>query len=81
MMPLREPIRSMVYVAGERPIKEVYVNGELVVRDGKSLNIDYMAASAALEEAQKRAMAGTAKLDWAGRSAEELAPLVYPIEG
>lgn len=80
MMPLREPIRSLVYVAGERPIREVYVEGRVVVRDGKPLNIDYAAASAALEEAQKRAMVGAAKLDWAGRSAEELAPLVFPIE-
>ncbi|MEM9355876.1 MAG: amidohydrolase family protein [Pseudomonadota bacterium] len=80
MMPLREPIRSLVYVAAERPVKDVYVDGQIVVRDGTTLNIDYAAASAALEEAQKRAMKGTAQLDWAGRSADELAPLVFSVE-
>ncbi len=81
MMPLREPIRSMVYVAGERPIRDVYVDGIAVVRDGRALNIDHAAASAALEDAQQRAMAETPKLDWAGRHTDELAPLVLPIKG
>ncbi|MEM7747332.1 MAG: amidohydrolase family protein [Pseudomonadota bacterium] len=80
MMPLREPIRSLVYVAAERPVKDVYVDGQVVVRDGTPLNIDYAAASAALEDAQKRAIKGTAKFDWANRSADELAPMVFPVE-
>lgn len=79
MMPMREPIRSLVYVAQERPIRDVYVDGVAVVVDGKPVNIDYAANSLALEEAQRRAMAETAKHDWAGRTADELAPMVLPV--
>ncbi len=80
MMPLREPIRSLVYVAGDRAVRDVYVDGTAVVREGQVVNIDYAAASQALEEAQLRAMAETPKLDWAGRKVDELAPLVLPIK-
>ena len=80
MMPLREPIRSMIYVAAERSIRDVYVDGIAVVRDGQAINIDYASASAALEQAQRRAMAETSQLDWAGRTTDELAPLVLPVK-
>ncbi|MGI9409222.1 MAG: amidohydrolase family protein, partial [Hyphomicrobiaceae bacterium] len=79
MMPLREPIRSMVFVAGERPIRDVYVDGLAVVQDGRPVNIDYAGASESLEDAQQRAMAKSPQHDWAGRNTDELAPLVLPI--
>jgi len=79
MMPLREPLRSLLYVAADRAVRDVYVDGLRVVADGRAVNIDYQAASEALEEAQKRSMREVPRLDWARRSAEELAPLVLPI--
>ena len=79
MMPMREPLRSLLYVAADRAVRDVFVNGEQVVADGRALKIDYAAASEALEEAQKRSMAEVPKLDWAGRTADQLAPMVLPI--
>jgi cytosine/adenosine deaminase-related metal-dependent hydrolase len=79
MMPLREPLRSLLYVAAERAVRDVYVDGQRVVANGRSVNVDYQAASEALEEAQKRSMREVPKLDWAGRSADQLAPMVLPI--
>jgi cytosine/adenosine deaminase-related metal-dependent hydrolase len=79
MRPLREPLRSLLYVAADRAVRDVYVGGEKVVAEGRALKIDYAAASAALEEAQKRSMANVPKLDWAGRTADELAPMVLPV--
>ena len=79
MMPLREPLRSLIFVAADRAVRDVYVDGEQVVADGKVLNIDLQAASEALEAAQQRSMAQVPDRDWAGRSAEELAPMVLPI--
>ena len=78
MMPLREPLRSLIFVAADRAVRDVYVDGEQVVADGKVLNIDLQAASEALEAAQQRSMAQVPDRDWAGRSAEELAPMVLP---
>ena len=42
------------------------------------LTIDLPAASAALEAAQARSLARTSTLDWAGRDADEMAPMVFP---
>jgi cytosine/adenosine deaminase-related metal-dependent hydrolase len=78
MMPMREPLRSLLYVAADRAVRDVYVDGHRVVADGRALKIDYGAAAAALEEAQRRSMREVPKLDWAGRSADQLAPMVLP---
>lgn len=77
MMPLREPVRSLVYVAGDRAVNDVFVDGRQVVQDGKCLTIDLQAASEALEEAQKRSLKKVSKLDWNKRTADELAPMAY----
>jgi cytosine/adenosine deaminase-related metal-dependent hydrolase len=37
MQPLYDPVRSMVYAAGERAVRHVFVGGRQVVRDGKAL--------------------------------------------
>lgn len=79
MMPLREPLRSLLYVAAERAVRDVYVGGERVVADGRALNIDLAAASAALEAAQRRSLANVPRLDWSGRTADQLAPMVLPV--
>ena len=47
--PLYDPIRSLVYAAGERAIRHVFVGGQQVVRDGKALAFDYADASQTFE--------------------------------
>jgi 5-methylthioadenosine/S-adenosylhomocysteine deaminase len=76
MMPVREPLRSLIYVAADRAIRDVYVDGECVLRNGTPLNIDLQAASSDLEAAQKRSLEKVSGLDWAGRDADALAPMV-----
>jgi 5-methylthioadenosine/S-adenosylhomocysteine deaminase len=68
MQPLYDPVRSMVYAAGERAVRHVFVGGQQVVRDGKALAFDYADATARLEMAQRRAIEKVPRLDWAGRS-------------
>jgi cytosine/adenosine deaminase-related metal-dependent hydrolase len=79
MMPMREPLRSLLYVAADRAVRDVYVDGARVVAEGRAVSIDYQAASAALEEAQKRSLSQVPRLDWAGRTADQLAPMVLPV--
>jgi cytosine/adenosine deaminase-related metal-dependent hydrolase len=76
MMPMREPLRSLIYVAAERAVRDVYVGGEQVVAEGRPVSIDYAAASESLERAQQRSMQRVPSRDWAGRSVDELAPMV-----
>ena len=79
MRPMREPLRSLLYVAAERAVDRVYVDGQLVVDNGRVKTIDYEHASRALEEAQQRSLSRASALDWAGRSAEQLSPMVYRV--
>ena len=38
MRPKREPLRSLLYVAAERAVRDVYVDGRLVVKYGHCLD-------------------------------------------
>ena len=81
MMPLREPLRSLLYVAADRAVRDVYVDGERVLAEGRPVHIDYRSAAAALEEAQQRSIRNAPKFDWAGRGVDALAPMVLPLDG
>jgi len=77
MQPSHEPMRSLIYSAGDRAIRHVYVDGQQVVKDGKVLTVDVEAATAGLVEAQRKRLATVRERDWAGRTADQLAPPVY----
>ena len=77
MMPLREPLRSLLFVAVERAVRDVWVDGRQVVKDREVVGIDLPSSLAALEAAQARAMERVPNLDWAGRSAAEMSPMVF----
>jgi cytosine/adenosine deaminase-related metal-dependent hydrolase len=81
MRPVRDPLRSLIYVAAERPVRTVIVDGETVVRDGKVTTMDLEGAAAALEEAQKRLLPKVKEFDWAKREHTTISPLVYPRGG
>ncbi len=75
MRPLREPLRTLIYCARDRAVRDVFVDGRAVVRDGVCLTIDLDEALGRLEEAQERAMARVPDLDWADRLVDDLAPM------
>lgn len=65
--------------AAERAVRDVFVGGEPVVRDGRCLTIDQKAAAAAVHEAHLRAREQVARLDRAGRDHRTVVPPVYPF--
>jgi 5-methylthioadenosine/S-adenosylhomocysteine deaminase len=77
MRPLHDPIRSLVYTAGERAVRDVWVDGREVVRNGKALAFDYADAAARLEAAQRRAIEKVPDFDWGHRSVDELMPPTF----
>lgn len=79
MQPRREPLRSLIYAAAERAVRDVFIAGRQVVKDGRVLTMDYAAAAAGVQESQYRALAKASSLDWAGRSIDELSPPVFPV--
>jgi 5-methylthioadenosine/S-adenosylhomocysteine deaminase len=81
MMPARDPLRSLIYTAADRAIRDVYIAGEQVVRNGKVLTLNHAAALEALTEAQQRMLSSARQHDYKGRGADEVIPLSLPSLG
>ena len=79
MQPARDPLRSLIYTAAERAVRDVYIDGRQVVADGTVLTLDRADAAGRLAEAQARMLSATPQHDWKGRGAEEVSPLSLPV--
>ncbi|MEE8532857.1 MAG: amidohydrolase family protein [Alphaproteobacteria bacterium] len=79
MRPARDPLRSLVYTAAERAVRDVYIDGVKVVADRKVLTLDRDDAVGRLEEAQARMLEATPGHDYAGRRAADISPLSLPL--
>ncbi|MEO1092467.1 MAG: amidohydrolase family protein [Pseudomonadota bacterium] len=75
MQPARDPLRSLIFHAADRAVKDVYVDGNKVVGDGKVLTIDHADACGRLAEGQARMMAKAPERDYLRRQADEITPL------
>lgn len=80
MRPSRDPLKSLINAAADRAVRDVFVAGRQVVKDGKVLTMDYSAAAEGMEESQRRALSDASSRDWAGRSIDELSPPSLPWE-
>jgi cytosine/adenosine deaminase-related metal-dependent hydrolase len=81
MQPARDPLRSLVYHAADRAVRDVYVDGRQVVRDFKVLTLNQADAAGRLAEAQARMLAAAARRDYKRRSADDICPLSLPVVG
>jgi len=80
MRPLHEPLRNLIYVAAERAVRDVYIDGRQVVKEGRVCSMDYPSAHAEEEGAQKRAVSRVPELDGRSRSIAEIAPLCFDVK-
>ena len=80
MLPARDPLRSLVFHAADRAVRDVYIDGRQVVADGKVLTLDASGAAARLGEAQERMMARVPDRDYLHRTADEITPLSLRID-
>jgi len=79
MRPARDPLRSFVYHAGDRAVRDVFVDGRQVVAKGLVLTLDQTAAAERLAVAQRRMLEAAPRRDYRGRSAEQIVPLSLPL--
>jgi hypothetical protein len=77
MLPLYDPLRSLIFSACDRAVKDVYVGGGKVVGNGKVLTMDHGREAEAVAEIQARVVADIPNRDRKKRHAEEVAPRVY----
>lgn len=75
MMPVRDPLRSLIYHAADRSVRDVYVDGVRVVENGKVLTLDFRDACGRLEEAQRHMLEAAPSHDYASRTDQEISPL------
>jgi 5-methylthioadenosine/S-adenosylhomocysteine deaminase len=75
MMPARDPLRSLIYTAADRAIRDVYIAGTRVVHNGTVLTLDHAGALDTLTEAQQRMLSGVRQRDYKSRTADEVIPL------
>ena len=78
MVPLRDPIKNIVFNAEAEDLREVMIDGSWVVRENRALHVDEHAANKALQFAGERMWSEMGPGDWAGRSADELSPQTFP---
>lgn len=78
MRPLRDPLRSLIFSAADRAVRDVYVDGELAVENGRVLHLDPDGAADRLAGAQKRMEEACPEHDYEKRSALEVVPLSLP---
>src|SRR5437868_6596699 len=81
MQPARDPLRSFVYHAADRAVRDVFIDGRPVVADGRVLTLDQPAAGARLRAAQERMETATPNRDYRHRAAADIAPLSLPLSG
>jgi 5-methylthioadenosine/S-adenosylhomocysteine deaminase len=74
MVPLRDPIKNIVYNAQTEDLVDVMIDGQYVQQNHKVLNVDIEQANANLQFAGRRMWAEMGAGDWANRSADELSP-------
>jgi 5-methylthioadenosine/S-adenosylhomocysteine deaminase len=79
MRPARDPLRSLVYTAADRAVRDVYVDGNKVVENGRVLTLDHGGALETLADAQKRMEATVSERDFRHRRSEEISPLSLPM--
>ena len=81
MRPLRDPLRSLIFSAADRAVRDVYVNGTMVVENGKTLFLDPDSAADQLTEAQARMEEACPGRDYEQRRGIEIVPLSLPSLG
>jgi len=78
VMPARDPLRSLVFHAADRAVREVWVDGQQVVANGRVLTLDRAGALERLTAAQGRMEALVPERDPRGRTSADIAPLSLP---
>ena len=79
MMPIRDPLRSLVFHAAHRAVRDVWIGGRPVVSNRRVLTLDRAGALERLAAAQVRMEAVVPQRDPRGRASTEITPLSLPI--
>lgn len=77
MIPLRDPIKNIVYNATPEDLKDVMIDGQWVMQDRRILHIDEPAVIKNLQAAGERMWSAMGPGHWAGWSADKISPQTF----
>jgi 5-methylthioadenosine/S-adenosylhomocysteine deaminase len=77
MVPLRDPIKNLVYSATSQELADVMIDGAWVMRDRAVLHVDEAAVTRDLQWAGERMWAAIGPGGWVERTADEWAPQTF----
>jgi cytosine/adenosine deaminase-related metal-dependent hydrolase len=75
MQPVRDPLRSLIHAAADRAVRDVYIDGQLVVQNHRVLHLDHAGALERAAAGQQRMETAVPQHDYLGRGAGEISPL------
>ncbi|MBW1697615.1 MAG: amidohydrolase family protein [Deltaproteobacteria bacterium] len=78
MVPMRDPVKNIVYSAEMEDVETVIVNGRTVVEGGRVLGADIRELNRRVQEAGEKLWPRLSNYDWAERSVDELSPPSFP---
>ena len=81
LRPLRDPLKCLIHSGTADAVRDVYVDGHLVVSNREVLTMDQNALLDEVEAGQARIMQDMPSLDWAHRKADEISPMCLQMEG
>jgi cytosine/adenosine deaminase-related metal-dependent hydrolase len=79
MQPDRDPLKSLIYHAADRAVRDIFVDGRQVVAEGRVVTLDQTAAGGKLRAAQEGMEAQAPSRDYLRRNAAEITPLSLPV--
>ena len=79
MVPARDPLRSLIYCASNEAIRDVYVDGNPVLKDGVLRTLDFAGASREMENVRRRVEQKFPERDKDSRSALDVSPLTFAV--
>ena len=78
-VPLRDPVKNIVYSAETKDVETVFINGIPVVKDGKVFGCDERKLNQKMQSAGEKLWSRISSHDWDSRSTDELSPLSFDI--
>ena len=80
LRPLRDPLKCLIHSGNADAVRDVYVDGNLVVSDRTVLTMDQNAILDEVQAGQARVIERMPSADYARRSADEISPMCLPVE-
>ena len=81
LRPLRDPLKCLIHSGTAEAVRDVYVDGHLVVSNREVLTMDQNAILDEVQAGQARIMKNMPSVDWARREADEISPMCLQVEG